>query len=872
MSLRGVMGQERDEESRQLSLNGSDWRLTGWHPNQWRPQVSMELGVNLLPAVSSITAVVPGAVQVDLLASGFLSDIHYGIVSIEAEWVNNREWVYEKTFDIPEEWMKDRCEAVFEGLDYAGEIYFNGVLVREFEGMFKPVVVDFSEWIRTEGTNRLQVVFYASPEVEGQIGYSNRIRKLKSRFNYVWDWCPRIVPVGIWRDVYLKTFSGLKIEDFYPDAELLLNGTEGIVHIQTEMEVWQSGSYLVEYTIWDANNQLCCEALYPINLEVGKSSIKHSLHVGQVKAWWPIGFGEHRLYKVGIQLREKQGHLCDEANKQVGFRRIEFVANQQSPQGALPYTLLVNGQRIFMKGVNWVPITPFYGAVTSKQYGQYLGRFKEMNVNLLRVWGGGTIEKQAFYDYCDRNGLLVWQEFPQSSSGINNEPPVDPVFLAELEIVARIAVREKRSHPSLILWCGGNELMREGFTPVDDRQPNIAMLKRIVRELDPKRFFLPASASGPKFCASEEDFGKGLHHDVHGPWIYLGDKKHYSFYNGDDSLLRSETGTASTSRITMLRKYAGKCSIWPPTRDNPYWTHRGSWWIQWNEMKEWFGPWDLHQDELDVYCQASRYIQMESLRYAVESTRRREPFASGFIVWMGNEPFPNNANTSIIEYDGMPKPAYYAIRQAFSRCHLSVRYDRISFHTGEIFVCDVFLHDENTDSGDAGGNKVGEFYIRSSLYNALGILMKEVFFQGSYEDAVHQAGRMEWEVERCPHDIFILRLELITGGEVEGNRRIPIMNSYVYTVDAAYPLQPLRHLPPAKILLSQGEDGRLLMVNFSEIIGVGVLVMEKDPLSFLQFDRNFCTLLPGEEVVISYKPYEILPQQLLIEGINLLPE
>ena len=169
------------------------------------------------------------------------------------------------------------------------------------------------------------------------------------------------------------------------------------------------------------------------------------------------------------------------------------------------------------------------------------------------------------------------QEFLQSSSGLTNSPSDNPSFLREPEEVSRLGVLALRSHPSLVIWCSGNELAWEGRIPVDERHLNIKMLKGIVRELDPARPFFPTSPSGPRFNFSLADVGKGVHHDIHRPWSYLGDGAHYEEFNVDDSLFRSETGAPSASRWEAIHRYAGGYAVWPPKRDNPYSLHRGSW-------------------------------------------------------------------------------------------------------------------------------------------------------------------------------------------------------------------------------------------------------------------------------------------------------
>lgn len=442
------------------------------------------------------------------------------------------------------------------------------------------------------------------------------IRRLKSRFNYSWDWCPRIVPVGIWEDVYIKVYDYARITDFFPRTKAEDDGTWKVT-VDTEIDTSVSGEYEFVYRVMYSDRELFNKA-DKMMLLAAKQSKLFEFVLKDVEKWWPNGQGEQPLYKIELAIRKDDGVLCDCAAKKIGFRDVKFVQNKDAAEGAIPYTLVLNGKRIFMRGVNWVPISPFYGSVTKEQYRKYLQRFKDMNCNLLRVWGGAVLEKQEFYNTCDEMGLLVWQEFPQSSSGLNNTPPDEREFLKTLEEIATVFIKRRRHHASHIIWCGGNELMWEGFRPVDETHANIRMLRELVEKLDGCKHFLPSSSSGPRFCADKKEFGKGVHHDVHGPWTYMGDVEQYTFFNGDDSLFRSETGCPGTSRLETLEKYKGSFSIWPPDKNNPYWAHRGLWWIQLEELTRLFGKWDENGEELEGYLKASRFLQAEALRYVIE--------------------------------------------------------------------------------------------------------------------------------------------------------------------------------------------------------------------------------------------------------------
>lgn len=859
---------------KRMLLSGNEWRLTAWGRNHWRPYMSMELGAAFKPMLPTIQASVPGSVQTDLMRAGMLADPNEGLRSLEQEWVNHRDWMFERTFTVPEDWAADRVELVFEGLDFAGHIFLNGEELTAFEGMFLPVVLDVTSRLKMGpgAENRLQVLFVPGPEVDGQIGFSNEISTVKSRFNYGWDWCPRIVPVGIWKDVTLHARTALKIGDFAPLATVADDGTDAAVAFRTEADIWRPGTYTCTYRVLAENDgrELLRETR-TVELAGGTRRLEHAFAIAGTELWWPNGCGAQPTYHAFVEISDAHGEAVASERKRIAFRTLAFVQNEDSPADALPYTLLVNGRRVFLKGVNWVPVTPFLGDVKAFDYELQLGRFKAMNANLIRVWGGAITEKQAFYDYCDLNGLLVWQEFLQSSSGLNNCPPDNAAFLAQLERISRAAVIEKRSHPCLTAWCGGNELMWEGFRPVDERHANIAMLKRVVSELDPGRAFFPASASGPRFGAVEEDFGRGLHHDVHGPWNYVGEEHHYRYFNGHDALLLTEVGTPGASRVELLRKWADRFSPWPPTASNAYWLHRGAWWLQWEQLEGLFGEWDEAKDELEIYVQASRYLQAESLRYMAESTRRREPQASGFIVWMGNEPYANNANTSLLEHDGMPKPAYYAIQRAFGAIHVSARYARLGYAAGDRFAARVYLHCEAAEAyvhcemAEALASEDGSLNVSAELLRLDGSLIVREQFRAGGDGG--ELGELAWEVEdEVPGNAIVLRLEArdAAGQIVAGNE-------YIFSANGGKPLEPLRRLPAAEVRLEAGEAANeVVAVNRSATAAIGVFLIQREAGRGIRLSRNYFTLLPGERVAVASDVGTIAPEDFYVEGFNLV--
>jgi beta-mannosidase len=388
-----------------------------------------------------------------------------------------------------------------------------------------------------------------------------------------------------------------------------------------------------------------------------------------VRLWQPNGLGEQPRYTIRCRLVGPDGQVHDEQTRTVGFKRIEWRPCEAAPAGADPWICTVNGQPVFLQGVNWTPIRPNFADVTEAEYRERLTLYRDLGCNVLRVWGGGFLERECFYNLCDELGLLVWQEFPLSSSGVDNWPPEDARSIAEMAEIAASYIERRQHHACLLLWCGGNELQgglddsKAGVgKPIDASHPLIARLAEVVAERDPGRRFLPTSSSGPRFGARAADFGKGLHWDVHGPWKLPGTMADWAAYwAGDDALFRSEVGAPGASPAAIIERSAGDLSTLPGTADNPLW-QRTSWWIEWPIFLREQGREPSSLAEFVAWSQAR---QAEALRIAASACKGRFPRCGGFIVWMGHDSFPCTANTAIVDFDGKPKPAALALGEVF---------------------------------------------------------------------------------------------------------------------------------------------------------------------------------------------------------------
>ncbi len=455
-----------------------------------------------------------------------------------------------------------------------------------------------------------------------------------------------------------------------------------------------------------------------------------------------------------------------------------------------------------------------------------------MNVNMIRVWGGGLIEKEIFYDLCDQYGILVWQEFIQSSSGIENVPSQKPEFLALLRKAATCAVKRLRNHTSMAAWSGGNELQDIEGRPSRLDDANIAMLQAIVGEGAPERFFYPTSASGPN---ERQSAVPNTSHDVHGDWEYGGNPAHYPAQALADHLFNSEFGCSGVSGSKSATRVLPR-EEWTPAnmRDNAVWRFRGDWWDTYERDTELFGE----QASLPEFASCSQWIQAEAVRYTVEANRRRAFRNSGSIIWQFNEPWPNIANTCLYTYFDEPKMAYFWAKHAYGPFHVSLDYRRLDYQVGAEFRGDIWL------SADAAP-EVAE--IRAEVLNLAGERLCEKRFV-SRPGGCHSSccGALVFQVPQC--EVFVVRLTAEAEGQ--SDTTLYYFSTAEQPVYAVYLRQPEVELETE---LVHQEAGKLVfrIRNTANRAALHIHGAELSDRFILLPEEDFFTLFPGEEKLVA---------------------
>ena len=663
--------------AQRIDLSNLKWTLCGWEANSWRLYKTEELAGRKLPDVEHVPAKLPGSVQSALLKAGIIPDWNVGLNSRQCEWVEHMHWDY--TALLPKGLGHDGkpVRLVCQGLDYSGSILIDGKVIAEFVGTLLPHVFDLTPHINPAAKQQtLSIVFEGAPREQNQHGFTSRSHFFKPRFAYKWDWCARVVPLGAWDKAWIETGAKPRLDNVRPRPILEKNLETG--RLSVECKIWSAGKTPIRLKakLMRKGRKVAEAALEGIT-RAGEQLHKLAFEPFAVKPWQANGFGEQTLYDLEIELWDTDAQ-SDSWRGQVGFKRVEWLPCAGAPRDALPWICSVNGQPIFLQGVNWTPVRPNYQDVTRADYAKRIKAYAAMGCNILRVWGGGLIERQDFYDLCNEFGLLVWQEFPLSSSGIENTPPADPDAIQTILKIAVAAIERRAGNVSLLLWCGGNELTFDpehigqpgGITPCDERHPCLKALGDLTRKLDPDHRFLPTTPTGPYFGASPERFGQGVHHNVHGPWNVDGTLEAWKeFFDRDDSLMRTEMGCPSASPLDIIERFKGDLDAWPPKPENPYWRHVGHWWTNWHKFKD-----ELLADETEPvefklarYIHLSQKLQADALAYVAHARKSQFPRFAGMIIWMGHDCFPCLANTSLLDFYGRPKPAAKALAKVFLR-------------------------------------------------------------------------------------------------------------------------------------------------------------------------------------------------------------
>ncbi|WP_329163300.1 glycoside hydrolase family 2 protein [Streptomyces sp. NBC_01717] len=602
-----------------------------------------------------VPATVPGCVHTDLLAAGLIDDPYLDDNETRLDWIGRTDWTYRTAFDWTDD-GHDHADLCFDGLDTVATVLLNGTEVgrtanqhRSYRFAVRPLLV--------EGANTIDVRFTApytyAEELRERLGdrpgaYTEPypfIRKMACNFG--WDWGPTLVTSGIWRPVALQSWTGPRIASVKLLADL---ADDGVPRLSVTLDVDRSGDRGALQAVAEVAGERA-----ELTVPAGQDNATTTLLVPHAEPWWPHSHGEQPLYEVTVRLG---GHTW---HGRTGFRSVSLEREA--------FRIAVNGEPVFVRGVNWIPDDCFPARLTRQRISDRLDQALAAGVNLIRVWGGGLYESDDFYELADEKGLLVWQDFPFACAAYPEEQPLyDEVAAEARENVVRLA-----PHPSLVLWCGNNENL-EGHADwgwrkeLGDRTWGHGyyheLLPAICAETDPTRPYWPGSPYSGSPDLHPQDPARGTIH-IWDVW----NRADYRAYADRVPRFVAEFGfQGPPAHATLRRAVSG-----PLAPDAPLLTHHQK--AEDGNAKLLRGLGDhLPQPggSFDDWHWLTQLNQARAVAFGVRHFRSHTPYCMGTVVWQLNDCWPV-VSWSAVDGDGRRKPLWYALRAVYADRLLVVR-------------------------------------------------------------------------------------------------------------------------------------------------------------------------------------------------------
>ena len=679
-----------------LSLNG-EWQLA-YFP---QPDFSEVRDLKDVPAdAPTLAATVPGDAFLELERAKVVPPLFVGTNVWAMRAWENVQWLYRRTFTAPTlDARAERATLRFDGLDTLADVFLNGERVGTAENMQVAHAFDVTGRLRQGAANEVAVLF-RSPVREAEKftfdahGFhgsgsveSEPVRKACHQFG--WDIFPRLVSAGIWRDVTLSVEPRARVEDVYWITRNIdrAKRTAGLrVEFRTVLPFKErlGGKYRITLT---RDGREAFRREWPLETV----ATRRNLWVGDVDLWWPKSYGAAALYEARVEIvGGASGKVLAADVRRIGIRTVTLERDDvYSAERPGEFLFRVNGEKIYCRGSNWVPLDMMHSRDAAHTI-PTLELFSDLTCNMVRGWGGGVYESDAFYDYCDANGILVWQDFMTGCGCF----PQDDAYSAVTDAEIRQVLLRLRNHPAIALWAGNNEndqFMIGEYRGTVKIDPNVernsrVTIPRVCWELDPVRPYLPSS----EYYSPDVVAGLAKPSENH----LWGARGYYKvpFYTNSPAHFVSEMGYHGMPNRSTLERMMTKDGLYPfkdakftpeswndeyqckasrPFATGDYGRTRNH--LMTNQVKLMFGA---PSADLDTFIDQSQIVQAEAMKTFVELFRSRK-FAqtTGLLWWNVRDGWPQLSD-AVVDYFYSKKPAYWTIRNAQRDQIVMVRDDR----------------------------------------------------------------------------------------------------------------------------------------------------------------------------------------------------
>ena len=631
-------------------------------------------------------ATVPGVVHTDLMDNKIIEDPFFRLNERGMQWIDKEDWIYQTTFQLTPEMMgRENIDLIFKGLDTYADVYLNEKKILEANNMFREWKTSIKPDLKP-GENVLKIYFHSPIKVDipkwdalpyqyeagndqsengGVFNKKVSVFARKAGYHYGWDWGPRLVTSGIWRPVYVEAWDNARINDVFirqPEVSKSRASLIGEVEILADKEIDQANVTITEA----ASGRVL--AGQTVSLQKGINKISLPFSIKSPKLWWSNGLGEPHLYSFRTDLTVNN-QTSDAWTEEVGLRSLKII-NRPDKDGKTFYVEL-NGIPVFAKGANYIPQDNFLPRVTPGQYEKTILDAANANMNMLRIWGGGTYESDLFYQLCDRYGILVWQDFMFACSLY----PAEGELLENIRQEAIDNVKRLRNHACIALWCGNNECNDAWFNwgwqkrykaqnPEYEQkiwkqfndQYNVT-LPQVVEEYAPESFYWPSSPFA-RYDGGSDDRNGDRHY-----WEVWHGKKPIEMYNKERSRFFSEYGFQSFPEFESVKRYAPRQEDWDIYSEIMMSHQRGG--MHANELIETYLLNEYRKPRnFEAFLYMNHVLQGDAIKTAIEAHRRDMPYCMGTLFWQHNDCWPV-ASWASRDYYGRWKAQHYFARKAY---------------------------------------------------------------------------------------------------------------------------------------------------------------------------------------------------------------
>ena len=654
----------------QARIAPADRAALAAHPREGRP----------------FAAQVPGSIQQDLLAAGRVPDPFKGLNEGAIQWVGGTGWEYRRHLAVtPALLARGHLDLIFDGLDTFATVAVNGHPLLHADNAFRRWRFSAKPWLHA-GDNEIVVTFAAPvPTVQPQVlaaahplpgnydsafgdepkGRQTSPYVRKPQYNYGWDWGPRVLTIGIWQPVRLQAWDDLRVERTRVHQQAL-NDAEARLAVDVDVRADRAGSITVRATAHGPDGTPV-EGVQQANVAAGVTRVTVPLVIPHPQRWQPAGYGAQPLYRVTAAV-ERDGVRLDAADRRIGLRTVELIRDG----GAMGFR--VNGVPIFAKGANLIPFDAFPARVTTTAMRPLLQAARDANMNMLRVWGGGTYLDDAFYDLADELGLMVWQDF-MFGGGV---PPPDPTFRANVAAEANEQVERLGSHPSIVLWSGGNEILagwdnwsdrkafKQAVGPDEQERVGVGLALLFDRTL---RDAVTAGAPGTPYWANSpsDDYQGPVDTDAAGDrhfWDVWSGSKPVERYLDSCPRFMSEYGFQGAPALSTIKAFAGTLPLAPESpvmrAHQKFLAGDGNGRLLMYIRQRLGEPRDFAD-----FVYLSQVEQAQAIALAASHHRACRPVTMGSLFWQLNDVWPA-ISWSSIDHNGGWKLVHYAARRFFA--------------------------------------------------------------------------------------------------------------------------------------------------------------------------------------------------------------